>query len=169
MKISVVYVSVTGNTEQVAGYIREGIRSVGEIDVQLMNLVREETVDTNFIDESKAVVIGTPTYVANMAWQVKKWFDTEWKCQLAGKLGAGFATANVLSGGADVAILGLINHMLVKGMLVYSSGAGCGQPFIHLGPIGIRGQLEEKREIFQIFGKRIAGKSLELFSNGTHR
>lgn len=164
MKISIIYVSVTGNTEQVAGYIRDGILSEGENEIKLMNLAKEETMDTAFVNDSQAVILGTPTYVASLAWQIKKWFDTDWDCKLAGKLGAGFATANVLSGGADVAILSLISHMLVKGMVVYSSGAGCGQPFIHLGPIGIRGELEQKKDIFELYGKRIAAKSRELFA-----
>ncbi len=166
MKITVLYVSVTGNTEKVAGYIKEGLSSTGRVEVKLMNLIKEETLDTGFIKASRAIVFGTPTYVANISWQMKKWFDTEWNCQLPGKLGAAFATANCLHGGADLALLGIINHILVKGMLAYSSGAGCGNPFIHLGPVALRGELEEKKDLFVTFGKRIAEKSLEIFENG---
>ena len=104
-----------------------------------------------------------------MSWQMKKWFDTDWNCHLSGKLGAAFATANALHGGADLALLGLVNHMLVKGMLAYSSGAGCGRPFIHLGPVALRGELEKKKDLFVLFGKRIAEKSIELFENTTLR
>lgn len=64
-----------------------------------------------------------------------------------------------------MAVLCLINHMLVKGMLAYSSGAGCGRPFIHLGPIALRDELEKKKDLFVVFGKRIADKSKELFGN----
>jgi NAD(P)H dehydrogenase (quinone) len=163
VKITILYVSVTGNTEKVAGYIQEGILSTGNVEVKLMNLVKAETVDKDFINASRAVVFGTPTYVANMSWQMKQWFDTEWECKLAGKIGAAFATANCLHGGADLALLGVINHILVKGMLAYSSGAGCGQPFIHLGPVALRGELEAKKDLFVLFGKRIAEKSGELF------
>lgn len=169
MKITVLYVSVTGNTERVAGYVKEGICQVGGVEARLMNLVREETLDFDFIRASKAVVFGTPTYAANMAWQMKRWFDTDWECSLSGKLGAAFATANCLHGGADVAILAVINHILVKGMLAYASGMGCGTPFIHLGPVALRGELEEKRDLFVVFGNRIAGKCAELFGNGDSR
>jgi NAD(P)H dehydrogenase (quinone) len=165
VKITILYVSITGNTEKTAEYIKEGILSAGEIEVRLMNLASEETIDHDFIEASRAVIFGTPTYVANMCWQLKKWFDTDWNCNLAGKIGAAFATANVISGGADVAILSVINHLLVKGMLAYSSGAGCGRPFIHLGPIAIRGELGAKKDVFVLFGKRIAEKSMELFEN----
>ena len=163
MRITILYVSVTGNTEKVAGYIKEGICSVGDIEVRLMNLVKKETMDKDFIESSKAVIFGTPSYVANMSWQMKKWFDTEWECNLSGKLGAAFATANCLHGGADVALLGIINHILVKGMLAYSSGVIYGPPNIHLGPVALRDGLEDKKDLFVLFGKRIAAKSVELF------
>jgi len=165
MKITILYVSITGNTEKAAGYIQEGISAVNNIEVRLMNLAREETLDYDFINESKAIIFGTPTYVANMSWQMKKWFDTDWNCHLSGKLGAAFATANALHGGADIALLSLVNHMLVKGMLAYSSGAGCGRPFIHLGPIALRDELDKKKDLFVLFGKRIATKAVELFEN----
>jgi NAD(P)H dehydrogenase (quinone) len=168
VKITILYVSITGNTEKVAGYIQEGICTVGDIEVKLMNLAKEETLDLDFMNESKTVIFGTPTYVANMSWQMKKWFDTDRRCNLSGKLGAAFATANVLHGGADLALLGIINHMLVKGMLAYSSGSGCGRPFIHLGPVALRDELEKKKDLFVLFGKRIAEKSMELFENTTN-
>lgn len=167
MNITILYVSITSNTEKVAGYIREGICTVGDINVKLMNLAKEETLDFDFIKESKAVIFGSPTYVANMSWQMKKWFDTNWSCSLSGKLGAVFATANALHGGADLALLGMINHLLVKGMLVYSSGVEYGRPFIHLGPVALRDELEKKKDLFVLFGKRIAGKSIELFEDTT--
>lgn len=148
-----------------AGYIAQGAKSAGDIEVKLMNMADYSNIDNDFINSSDTVIFGTPTYVANMCWQMKKWFDEYWDCQLAGKLGAVFATANCLHGGGDVAILGVINHLLVKGMLVYSSGAGCGRPFIHLGPIALRDEMEEKKELFILFGKRVAEKSLELFDN----
>lgn len=167
MKITILYVSVTGNTETAAEYIEQGIkkadRKAAGLEVKLMNLVKEETLDPDYVKESKTVIIGTPTYVANMSWQMKKWFDTNREFKLAGKLGGVFATANFAHGGADLALLGLINHMLVKGMLIYSSGSGCGKPFIHLGPMALKGELKHKKKLFMTFGRRMADKTLELF------
>jgi NAD(P)H dehydrogenase (quinone) len=59
----------------------------------------------------------------------------------------------------------VLQHALVRGMLAYSSGAGCGRPFIHLGPIAPRDNLEESEELFALFGERIAAKASELFLN----
>lgn len=163
MKISILYVSTTGNTEKAAGLIREGILSAGDIDVRLMNIANDEPLDAAFMKESAAVIIGTPTYAANMAWQLKKWFDTDRSVNLAGKLGAAFATANFVHGGPDIAVESILQHMLVRGMLAYSSGTGCGMPIIHLGPVAIASEFDKSRELFVIFGRRIAEKALELF------
>ncbi|MFA0816540.1 MAG: flavodoxin family protein [Anaerofustis sp.] len=165
MKIAILYYSESGNTAKMADTIEAGILSVGQIEVKQMNLNQTDNkpIDADFVNQSSAVLFGTPTYVANMCWQMKQWFDTDWNCNLAGKLGGAFATANAPHGGADVAVLGIINHLLVKGMLVYSSGAGCGRPFIHLGPTALRDELEQKAPLFKLFGKRIAEKAIELF------
>jgi NAD(P)H dehydrogenase (quinone) len=114
MNISILYFSETGNTERMAGYIAEGIRSVGNAETRLINLAGKNEEDVAFLKESKAVIFGTPTYAASMCWQMKQFFDTDWNCDLAGKLGAVFATANCLHGGADVALLSVIGHLLVK-------------------------------------------------------
>jgi NAD(P)H dehydrogenase (quinone) len=161
MKITILYVSCSGNTEKAAGLIKEGILQAGDIEVRLMNIADASVPDEDFLKESAAVIIGTPTYAATMSWQLKKWFDTN-KVKLAGKLGAAFATANYVYGGADIALSSVLQHMLVKGMVVYSSGTGCGAPIIHLGPVAITGD-EKSSDLFVIFGKRIADKTLELF------
>ena len=52
---------------------------------------------------------------------------------------------------------------MVDGMMVYSGGSSLGKPYIHLGPVALKDTFEESRELFVIFGSRIAGKGLELF------
>ena len=106
--------------------------------------------------ESKAVIFGTPVYYANTCWQIKKWFDESWGCNLGGKIGGAFSTADFPQGGADTAILTIINHLMVKGMLVYSGGSALGLPYIHLGPVAFRDNFEESKALFHLFGERIA-------------
>ncbi len=163
MKISVIYFSETGNTEKVAGFIAKGAGSVDGTEVKCFNL-KNENLDEAFINESKAVIFGTPTYYGNMCWQLKKWFDTERTIKLAGKLGGVFATQNSPNGGgAELAIMTSVNHMLVHGMLAYASGKEYGMPIIHIGPAVVRDKIDEKEELCGIFGKRIATKAHELF------
>lgn len=164
MKISIIYFSETGTTETVAGWIGEGIEAVPHTEVQLFNLKDSEEPDLYFIQESDAIIFGTPTYVANMAWQMKKWFDTHFEYRLAGKLGAAFATENSpFGGGAEEAIVTLHSHMLVRSMMVYSSGCSFGQPFIHLGPTIVHSEMQERAELCRTFGTRIAEQAHRLF------
>lgn len=140
--------------------IAAGMRKIPGMEIGLFSL---DQIDDAFLAESKAVVCGTPTYLANICWQWKKWFDEGHQYKLEGKIGAAFATANYAQGGADTAITTLLQHMMVKGMLVYSGGAGCGQPFIHLGAVALRENFDASREMFRVFGERIAAKAAALF------
>ena len=53
--------------------------------------------------------------------------------------------------------------MLVKGMLVYSSGSEFNRPFIHIGPAVVRDQMELREEHCRVFGERMAIKAHTLF------
>ena len=164
MKISIIYYSENGTTEQVAKWIAEGTGVIANVETRLFNLAENDAPDKAFIEASDAVIFGTPTYVANMCWQMKKFFDTRLNYNLAGKLGFAFSTeGSPHGGGGELAIMTIINHMLVKGMLIYSSGAGCGRPFIHIGPTVVQAQMQEREEICRLFGTRIALKASELF------
>lgn len=161
MKISIIYFSRTGTTRKMAQPIAEGIKNTADIEVGIFSI---DEINYDFLDESDAVIFGTPTYYANTCWQIKKWFDESYKIKLGGKLGAVYATCDYLQGGPDTAILTIINHLMVKGMLVYSGGSSLGQPFIHLGAVALRNEPEESEAMFRIFGERIARKTLELFA-----
>ena len=166
MKISILYYSKTGKTREMAEVVADGMKTHDGIDAGIFDI---ENVDVEFLHESRAVVFGTPTYLANTCWQIKKWFDEipAKKINLGGKLGAAFATANFVQGGGDTAILTLVNHMLVTGMLVYSSGGSQGLPIIHLGAVAVKDNFEESKKLFHIFGKRIAAKAVELFGDAS--
>lgn len=160
MTAAVVYYSKTGRTKVMAELVAQGMRAAGDVDVHLFDVGH---IDNAVLSECKAVVFGTPTYYANMCWQLKKWFDESWSCKLGGRLGAAFATADYAQGGADIAIQAVLGHLMVKGMLVYSGGSSLGQPYIHLGPVALKEQGDSCNNQFVTFGRRIAEKALELF------
>ncbi|MGI5985184.1 MAG: flavodoxin [Clostridiales bacterium] len=165
MKITILYFSETGHTEKMAGIVREGILEADKsIEVSLMNIINEENIDKDFINESSAVIFGTPCYMANMCWQMKKFFDTSFDCKLGGKLAACFATAGHMWGGADLAMLTVLQHSMTRGMLAYSSGMEFGRPYIHIGPFALMSDPDKDSETFKLFGNRVAKKSIELFS-----
>ena len=160
MKISILYSSKTGKTEKVAKLIEEGVKRVQGIEVKAMNL---NEIDKEFIDASKGIIFGTPTYYANMSWEMKKWIDESSSFNLEGKLGAAFSTANSIAGGSDIALLAILNHLMVKGMLVYSGGVAFGKPKTHLGYVHINEIIENEDENARIFGERIAKKVSQIF------
>ena len=160
MKISILYSSRTGKTERIANLIEEGVKRVQGIEVKVMNL---NEIDKEFIDASNGIIFGTPTYYANMSWEMKKWIDESSSFNLEGKLGAAFSTANSIAGGSDVALLAILNHLMVKGMLVYSGGVAFGKPKTHLGYVHINEIVENEDENARIFGERIAKKVSQIF------
>ena len=160
MKISILYSSRTGKTERIAKLIEDGVKRVQGIEVKSMNL---NEIDKEFIDDSSGIIFGTPTYYANMSWEMKKWIDESSSFNLEGKLGAAFSTANSIAGGSDVALLAILNHLMVKGMLVYSGGVAFGKPKTHLGYVHINEIEENEDENARIFGERIAKKVSQIF------
>ena len=163
MKISIIYHSETGNTKKIAEIISEGVKRDGKVEVKLMSI---DEIDETFVERSDAIILGCLIYRGTFSWQMKKWLGTT-KLKVAGKLGSVFATEGYIGGGADMAEMGLICHLLVMGMLVYSAGTSGGQPFTHFGAVAVRDGDETQKERARIFGERIARKALELFGKAS--
>jgi len=161
MNISILYHSESGNTEEVAGVIESGSLKIDGIKTKVMSI---KDADIEFINSSKAIILGSPTYTGDMSWQMKSFLDKQNKINYQGKLGAVFATENFIGGGADSALISILSHLLVKGMVVYSAGASEGKPYTHFGAVCIQAGNKEQRARAEIFGERIAKKTVELFA-----
>ncbi|MDR0661262.1 MAG: flavodoxin family protein [Prevotellaceae bacterium] len=160
MKISIVYHSESGNTEAIARIIAKGTLSVDSVNVKPMSIA---DIDEDFLNQSAAVIFGCPTYAGTFSHQMKSWLDSASLKKLEGKLAAVFATENYLGGGADTALMGIVGHLLVGGMLVYSGGVAHGHPYTHFGAVCIREGDEFQQQRALIFGERIAKKAKQLF------
>lgn len=160
MKMTVLYHSKSGNTRQMAQVIAEGMELAEGAEAKAFPL---DEIDEAWLRDSGCVVLGTPIYFAGMSGAVKSWLDTaSVKYGLAGKVGGAFATADYLHGGAELGIQTILTHMMVLGMLAYSGGGSFGKPVIHLGPVALKGALEDSRETFRLYGQRMATKTMEL-------
>jgi len=163
MKISVLYVSQTGNTAAAAEFIEDGILAAHPfVQVKLMD-IRENEVDEAFLRDSAAVIFGSPVYFAGMNWELKKWFDHSFRLNLSGKLGAAFVTAQSPSGGTDTALLDMLRHMMLKGMLVFSGQGSGGAHRFQLGAVGVARSLQQDAEQFEAFGEAVAQTAVKLF------
>ena len=165
MKLSVIYDSKTGNTRQAAEWIAEGMRA-GGAEARAFSVGE---VDADFVRESRGVVIGSPSYAALMTPDMRAWLMTAGSLGLAGKLGGAFATEQYTHGGGEGVIRSILAAELVFGMLCFSGGGSFGRPIIHLGPVGVNGnvephnKLENYEEYFRVFGERFASKAGEIF------
>ncbi len=161
MKMSVIYFSKSGNTKKMAEVIAQGMMTVDGVQAKAFSV---DEIDTEWAKESKCLVFGTPIYMACVAEPMYTWLQKSCgKLGVAGKVGGAFATANFIHGGGDLGIRTILDHLMTYGMLTYSGGAACGQPFVHLGPVAINKKLEESEEIFKIYGQRMAAKTMDLF------
>jgi len=161
MKMTVLYYSKSGNTKKMAEVIAEGMQSVAGVEAKAFSI---EEIDEAWATESKCVVLGTPIYMASVCGAVKSWLEGPCKKYgLTGKIGGAFATADYLHGGGELGIRLILDHMLVYGMLTYSGGGSYGKPVIHLGPVALKDHLEESREVFLLYGQRMAAKTAEMY------
>ena len=165
MKFAIIYYSLSGHTKEMGEVIAEGIKKQGG-EVRLFSIMEE--MDAEYINACDGIIFGTPTYLASTCWQIKKWLEEDSRpLKLAGKLAGVYATAHYAQGGAEIAIMSIIGQLLVKGLLVYSGGGAWGQPYIHLGPVAldkVDGHFEKSKEMFAIFGERMAQKAKDLFA-----
>jgi NAD(P)H dehydrogenase (quinone) len=106
-----------------------------------------------------AIVIGSPTYYGDMAGPIKDLFDESisFHGQLDGKVGAAFSSAANIGGGNETTIMGIIEAMLIAGLVVQGDPQGD-----HYGPVSIG--KPDKRVTQQCVrrGKRIAELTKKL-------
>ena len=159
-KISILYHSEGGNTKAMAELIAKGARKTG-CEAKTMAV---DDLDLPYIEESRAVLFGSPTYYGTTSWQMKKLMDTI-SVKLEGKLGAPFASAAWQGGGGyEFTEMTLIAGMLIRGMLIYSGGVSTGHPPTHFGAVstGVPNGFDAERCIK--LGVNIAKKINELWS-----
>ena len=161
MKVAVVYHSQSGNTRKQAELVAEGVRSVKGAEVKTMSI---DDADNSWIEESDAVIFGSPCYEGSCSWQMKKYLDTP-KVDFSGKLTGVFVSQNWPGGGgADFAEMTIIAAALVLGMLVYSGGISEGYPPIHFGAVSQKAPTSDiDRERAVKLGKNIASMAIKLY------
>ena len=166
VRLSVIYDSRTGNTARAAEWIADGIRRAGAEAA----CFKTDEVDEEYVKSSAGVILGCPTYMAQMTADMHRWIQEKaGKLGLGGKLGGAFATEQYTHGGAELVIQSILEMELVFGMTVYSSGSTQGRPCIHIGPVGVNGNqeahnsLEHYRTYFELYGERMARMAAELF------
>jgi NAD(P)H dehydrogenase (quinone) len=158
MQILVLYYSKGGNTRKLAEEIAQGVDSVAGVESVLKKT--DEVSKDDFINAA-GIVAGSPVYFGLMAAQLKQIFDefVSVRKKMEGKVGAAFATSADPSGGKETTMLGIIQIMLIYGMVIV------GDPMNATGHYGTacvgspdQGTAENGRKL----GKRVAELALKL-------
>ncbi|MCD6529378.1 flavodoxin family protein [Candidatus Bathyarchaeota archaeon] len=100
-KLLIVYYTGTGNTGRMAEEVAKGAESLG-VKVELK---RVEECRLSDLLEADGIVVGSPTYFSNVAWQIKKLIDESIELyrgkQLKGKVGGCFTSSGTRRDGKD--------------------------------------------------------------------
>jgi NAD(P)H dehydrogenase (quinone) len=101
-RLLIVYFSEGGSTERMAEEIREGAERSG-VQTEVMNVEKCKLSD---LIEADGIVVGSPTYFSNVAWQIKKFIDESIELYrkeyaLRDKVGGCFTSAGTRRDGKD--------------------------------------------------------------------
>jgi len=153
----VIYYSRSGNTKEMAEIVAKAMNE-GGLPTECKSV---EKVKADDLLKYDAIVVGSPTYYGHMAGPIKDLFDgaVSFHGQLDGKIGAAFSSAANIGGGNETTIMGIIEAMLISGMIVQGDPQGD-----HYGPVSIG--KPDKRVTQQCVrrGQRIAELTKKLHS-----
>ncbi len=152
----VVYYSRSGNTREMAETIAKAMNDSG-VDTECKSA---ETVHADDLPGYEALVIGSPCYYGQMAAPVKQLIDdlVGRHGQLNGKVGAAFSSSANSGGGSETTVLGIIEAMLIAGMVVQGDPQGA-----HYGPLSVGRPDEKVKQQCVRRGQRVAELTKRLF------
>ena len=148
-KILVVYYSKTGNTRKMAEFVAEGVKEEG---LEAILKSADETKPEDFL-QVDGIIAGSPTYFGLPAAEIKKLFDESVKYfgKLEGKVGGAFTSSANIGGGNETTIMGIIQMMLIHGMIVQGTTLSG-----HYGPVAVGSPESEVEKECRELGKRVA-------------
>ncbi len=153
----VIYYSRSGNTKEMAEVIAEAMADAG------LPTKCKAVADTKVDDllSAYAVVVGSPTYYGRMAAAIAQLFDESVSKhgRLDGKIGAAFTSSANIGGGNETTILGIIDMLLIHGMIVQGDPQGD-----HYGPVSIAKPDDRVISQCKRRGQRIAELTQKLFT-----
>ncbi len=178
VRVLVVYYSRTGNTEKLARAVAEGARRVDGAQVVLK---RVDEVTKDDLQQAQGLVLGCPTYFANIPGTMKTLIDQwnwRWKVDFTDKVGGAFSTGGGQMGGKEHVVVSLLlfminNRMIVAGPL-YQDETG-EDIWGEIGASAMTGPIDpgvDRRELDGAFrlGDRIARLAVKIHGGGSlHR
>jgi NAD(P)H dehydrogenase (quinone) len=167
-RILIAYHSRTGNTEKMAGAVREGAASVAGVEIVLRK-VADATADD--IVKADGIVLGTPVEWGNLSAEAKRFLDRVGEAlgkagvtYGEGRTAAVFCTAGSPSNGQEMARMSAIAAFLAMRFVIV--GGVNQEGFGSLGPQAVAGAKppgvsEGDRADARRFGERFARLTLQ--------
>jgi NAD(P)H dehydrogenase (quinone) len=147
--VLILYHSKTGNTEEMAKAVEEGVKSEG------VKVIRKKVNRATLNDLLKAdgIILGSPTYYGTMAAEVKAFLDrsVQYHGKLEGKVGAAFSSGGGLGGGVETTVLDMVKALFIHGMVVQGDPRGP-----HYGTVSIGRPSPAAKKECKRLGERVA-------------
>lgn len=155
-KAIVIYHSRSGNTKEMAQIIAESMNQA-DLPTECKSV---SDITSEDIFSYDAIVIGSPTYYGHMAGPIKNLIDdlVSRHGQLDGKVGAAFSSSANIGGGNETTIMGIIEAMLISGMIVQGDPRGD-----HYGPVSIGKPDQRVQKQCTRRGQRIAELTKKIY------
>jgi NAD(P)H dehydrogenase (quinone) len=118
VRVLIAYYSLRGSTEKMAAAVAQGARTTPGVTVQVKKV---EEVTKEDLQAADGLILGCPTYFANIPGQMKVVIDDwnwKWKVDFTDKVGGAFATGGGLTGGKEHVITSLLLFMINHRMIV---------------------------------------------------
>jgi len=152
----VAYYSKSGNTKEMAEAIARAMNQA-EVATECKPV---EAIKPDDLLGYDAIVLGSPCYYGQMAAPVKQFIDdlVGQHGQLNGKVGGAFASSANIGGGSETTVMGIIEALLIAGLVVQGDPQGA-----HYGPLSIGRPDEKVKQQCERRGQRIAELTKRLF------
>ena len=151
----VIYYSRSGNTKEMAEIVAKAMNDAG-LKTECKSV---DNVNADEMPDYDAIVIGSPTYYGQMAGPIKQLIDdlVSRHGELNGKVGGAFTSSANIGGGNETTIMGIIEGMLIAGMIIQGDPQGD-----HYGPVSIGKPDERVKKQCTRRGKRLAELTKKL-------
>lgn len=156
-KALVVYSSQSGHTKKMAEEIARGIEGA-KVSVTLVEVGHAKIDD---LKDADAIVLGSPCYYGSMAADLKRFLDESVKYhgKLEGRIGGAFASSGMLGGGNETTVRGIIDALMIHGMLVKGNSR-----ISHYGPVAVGEPDEQAIKECAAYGKELGELTKRLFT-----
>ena len=166
MRITIIYDTLTGNTERMAQAVAEGAGGWEGIEVVLKHVDNASPEDLL----SEGVIIGSPTYCGLMTWKLKKLFDdsqkTIWR-KTDGHIGTAFSSSGGLGGGNEATLLSILTALMNYGFAVFGLTEYAGKGVTaHYGAVAVGDPGELELKACRLLGQKTAEYVSRMFGHG---